>query len=97
MAAQLAHLVTCAELPSVQLHVVPSETVAYPGLNGPFTLAELPDGTRVAHVDSQARALIIDQASEIATLERRWERLRGEALPRGRSLDVLKEAAASWT
>ncbi|MEV0722947.1 DUF5753 domain-containing protein [Micromonospora purpureochromogenes] len=97
MAAQLAHLVSCAELPNLQLHVVPRDTAAYPGLNGPFMLAELPDGTRVGHVDSQARAQIIEQASEIATLERRWERLRGEALPRQRSLDLLKEAAASWT
>ncbi|MEV7332129.1 DUF5753 domain-containing protein [Micromonospora sp. NPDC093244] len=97
MADQLAHLVTCADLPSVQLHIVPSEAIAYPGLNGPFTLAELPDGTRVGHVDSQAQAQIVDQTSEIATLERRWERIRGEALPRGRSLDLLREAAASWT
>ncbi|KAB1910543.1 DUF5753 domain-containing protein [Micromonospora sp. AMSO31t] len=97
MAAQVAHLVNCAELPNLQLHVVPQETPAYPGLNGPFTLAELPDGTRVGHVDSQARAQIIEQTSEIATLERRWERLRGEALPRQRSLELLKEAAASWT
>jgi hypothetical protein len=97
MAAQLAHLVTCAELPSVQLHVVPRETPTYPGLDGPFTLAELPDGSRVAHVDSQARAQIIDQTSDIATLERRWERIRGEALPRGRSLDLLREAARSWS
>ncbi|MGK5522650.1 DUF5753 domain-containing protein [Micromonospora sp. URMC 107] len=97
MAEQLAHLVNCAELPSVQLHVVPRGTATYPGLDGPFTLAELPDGTRVAHVDSQARAQIVDQTSDIATLEHRWERIRGEALPRGRSLELLREAAASWT
>ncbi|GHJ12152.1 DUF5753 domain-containing protein [Micromonospora sp. AKA38] len=97
MAAQLAHLLNCAEMPNVQLHVVPRDTATYPGLDGPFTLAELPDGTRAAHVDSQARAQIIDQATEIATLERRWERIRGEALPRGHSLDLLREAAASWT
>ncbi|GAB3353532.1 DUF5753 domain-containing protein [Micromonospora halotolerans] len=97
MAAQLAHLIACAELPSVQLHIVPRDTPTYPGLDEPFTLAELRDGTRVAHVDSQARAQIIDQATEIATLERRWERIRGEALPRGRSLDLLKEAATAWT
>ncbi|MGK5445174.1 DUF5753 domain-containing protein [Micromonospora sp. URMC 105] len=97
MAAQLSHLVACADLPNVQLHVVPLDTSTYPGLDGPFTLAELPDGTRVGHVDSQARAQIIEQASEIATLERRWERIRGEALPRGRSLDLLREAAAAWT
>lgn len=97
MAAQLAHLLECAELPSVEFHVVPRETLAYPGLNGPFTIAELPEGARVAHVDSQARAQIVEQASEIATLERRWERIRSEALPRGRSMELLREAARSWT
>ncbi|WP_433535737.1 DUF5753 domain-containing protein [Micromonospora sp. CA-249363] len=97
MARQLEHLVWCAELPSVELHIVPREATAYPGLNGPFTIADLPDGTRVAHVDSQAQAQIVEQASEIATLERRWERIRSEALPRGRSVELLREAAASWT
>ncbi|SBT52082.1 DUF5753 domain-containing protein [Micromonospora narathiwatensis] len=97
MAAQVAHLVACAELPNVQLHVVPADVAIYPGLNGPFTIAEISDGTRVAHVDSQAKAQIIEQPSEIATLERRWERIRGEALPRGRSLDLLRDAARSWT
>ncbi|SBT68213.1 hypothetical protein GA0070622_5309 [Micromonospora sediminicola] len=97
MGAQLAHLVRWAELPSVELHIVPGETRAYPGLNGPFTIADLPDGARVAHVDSQARAQIVEQASELATLERRWERIRSEALPRGRSMDFLREAARSWT
>ncbi|MFI7078774.1 DUF5753 domain-containing protein [Micromonospora sp. NPDC049903] len=97
MAAQLAYLAEAAERPNIDLHVVPTETAGYPGLNGPFTIADLPDGTRMAHVDSQARAQIIDQAAELGTLERRWERIRSEALPRGRSLDLIREAAASWT
>ncbi|MFJ6198955.1 DUF5753 domain-containing protein [Micromonospora sp. NPDC092111] len=97
MAAQLAHLLVCAELPSVQLHVVPADAPSYPGLDGPFTIADMRDGGRVAHVDSPARAQILDQASDLASLERRWERIRGEGLPRSRSLDLLREAAASWT
>ncbi|WP_431879985.1 Scr1 family TA system antitoxin-like transcriptional regulator [Micromonospora marina] len=97
MAAQVTHLLACAELPNVQLHVVPADTPTYPGLDGPFVIAELRDGNRVAHVDSQARAQIIEQPSEIATLERRWERIRGEALPRARTLELLREVAAAWT
>ncbi|WFE31101.1 DUF5753 domain-containing protein [Micromonospora sp. WMMD975] len=96
MAAQVAHLAACAELPNVQLHVVPADTPTYPGLDGPFIIAELRDGSRVAHVDSQAQAQIIEQPSEIATLERRWERIRGEALPRARTLELLREVAAAW-
>ncbi|MDG4798044.1 DUF5753 domain-containing protein [Micromonospora sp. WMMD1082] len=97
MAGQLAHLLACAELPSLQLHVVPADAPSYPGLDGPFTIADMPDNSRVAHVDSPAQAQILDQASDLVTLERRWERIRGEALPRRRSLDLLREAAASWT
>ncbi|SCF42624.1 hypothetical protein GA0070618_6690 [Micromonospora echinospora] len=97
MAAQLAHLVQCADLPSVQLHVVPADAPSYPGLDGPFTIADMPEGARVAHVDSPARAAILDQPSDLVTLERRWERIRGEALPRGRSLDLIMEAAKTWT
>ncbi|WP_204946349.1 DUF5753 domain-containing protein [Micromonospora luteifusca] len=97
MAVQLARLVEYAELGSVQLHIVPADAPSYPGLDGPFTIADMPDGSRVAHVDSPAQAQILDQPSDLVSLERRWERIRGEALPRGRSLALLREAAASWT
>lgn len=97
MAEQLAHLLACAESPRVQLHVVPLDAPSYPGLDGPFTIADMPDGSRVAHVDSPARAQLLEKTSDIVTLERRWELIRGEALPRGRSLDLLREAAAAWT
>ncbi|MEU7754417.1 DUF5753 domain-containing protein [Micromonospora sp. NPDC049171] len=97
MAAQLTRLLGHAETDSVQLHIVPVDAPSYPGLDGPFTIADMPDGSRVGHVDGPAQAQILDQASELVNLERRWERIRGEALPRGRSLDLLREAAASWT
>ena len=97
MAAQLEHLLGYVETDTVQLQIVPADAPSYPGLDGPFTIADMPDGSRVAHVDSAAQAQILDQPSELVSLERRWERIRGEALPRGRSLDLLREAAGSWT
>ncbi|MFC8847023.1 MULTISPECIES: helix-turn-helix domain-containing protein [unclassified Micromonospora] len=97
MAAQVEHLVECAQLPSVQIHIVPASAGMYPGFGGPFTLAELSDGARVAYVDSQAQAQILEQGADLVTLERRWERIRGESLSRSQSLDLLREAAAAWT
>ncbi|MEV0155383.1 DUF5753 domain-containing protein [Micromonospora sp. NPDC050686] len=97
MSEQCTFLAECAELPSVQVHIVPVDVGMYSGLGGPFTIAELEGGGRVAHVDSQAQAQILEQSAEFANLDRRWERIRGEALPRGRSLDLLREAARSWT
>ncbi|MGC4880765.1 DUF5753 domain-containing protein [Micromonospora sp. DT43] len=97
MREQCEHLARCAQLPSVQVYVVPATVGMYPGLGGPFIIAELEGGGRVAHVDGQAQAQITEQQGEIATLDRRWERIRGEALSRGQSLDLLREAASSWT
>ncbi|MEU8288638.1 DUF5753 domain-containing protein [Micromonospora sp. NPDC048905] len=97
MREQCEHLVACAQLPSVQVYVVPTAVGMYPGLGGPFIVAELEGGGRVAHIDGQAQAQITEQQAEIATLDRRWERIRGETLSRGQSLDLLREAASSWT
>ncbi|RKR85896.1 hypothetical protein BDK92_0110 [Micromonospora pisi] len=97
MREQCARLAESAELPTVSVHVVPMSVGMYPGHGGPFILAELPDGGRAAHADSQAEAQILTQPEHVATLERRWERIRGEALSRSQSLDLLREAATSWT
>ncbi|MFK3979451.1 DUF5753 domain-containing protein [Micromonospora sp. NPDC050397] len=97
MREQCGRLAECATLPSVSVHVVPLSVGMYPGHGGPFILAELPDGGRTAHVDSQAEAQVLNQPDHVATLERRWERIRGEALSRSQSLDLIREAATSWT
>ncbi|MCX4473662.1 DUF5753 domain-containing protein [Micromonospora sp. NBC_01655] len=97
MREQCEHLAACAELPCVQVQVVPAGTPVYPGMGGPFILAEMPDGARVSHVDGQVQAQIIAEQADIATLERRWARIVGEALPRAASLDLIREVAASWT
>ncbi|MDG4794676.1 DUF5753 domain-containing protein [Micromonospora sp. WMMD1082] len=97
MREQCEHLVACGALPTIAIHVVPATVGMYPGLGGPFILAELDDGSVLGHADSQAEAQIIDKAADVATLGRRWERIRGEALSRTQSLELIREAAASWT
>ncbi|WP_432049765.1 Scr1 family TA system antitoxin-like transcriptional regulator [Verrucosispora sp. NA02020] len=97
MRDQCEHLARCAALPNVQVLIVPRDVGMYPGLGGGFIIAELPSGQHVAHVDSQAPAQIIGEAADVATLSRRWERIRSEALSRPQSLDVIRKAAASWT
>ncbi len=97
MREQCEHLAACADLPGVQLHVVPRDTPMYLGMGGPFILAEMPDGARMAHLDGLVRAYITDDATEVAALEHRWARIVGEALPWAQSLDLVRKAAASWT
>ncbi|MEU9740518.1 helix-turn-helix transcriptional regulator [Micromonospora chersina] len=96
MGQQLAHLVKMAELPHVQILVVPEEAGLYPALQGGFILASLSDGSVVAYLDQQIRAQVMHRTEDIASLNRHWEAVRGEALSRRQSLDLIKEAARSW-
>ncbi len=97
MAEQLLHLVACAELPHVQVLVVPGEVGIYPGLQGGFILVTAPDNTMTAHLDHQVRAQIVAGADELANLQGMWEAIHGEGLPRRQSLDLINEAVKTWT
>jgi hypothetical protein len=97
MREQIDHLVKMAELPHVQILVVTEEAGVYPGLQGGFIQATLGDGSVVAHLDHQVRAQVVNGADDLAALQRTWESIRGEALPRRQSLELLKEAAQTWT
>ncbi|MEV4478585.1 helix-turn-helix domain-containing protein [Micromonospora coxensis] len=97
MAEQLAHLRKMAELPHVQILVVTEDAGVYPGLQGGFILANLGDGSVIAHLDHQVRAQILSDADDLATLQRTWEVVRGEALSRRQSLELIEETAQTWT
>ena len=96
MAAQCDHLTASAERNNVYLHVLPASAGAHAGLAGAFILAKAP-GYEVAHLDNNLRAVVVDQRDPVDTLIRKWEALRGEALPRSQSIAKIKEAATSWT
>ncbi|GAA2717289.1 helix-turn-helix transcriptional regulator [Micromonospora olivasterospora] len=97
MAEQLEHLAKMAELPHVHVLVVPEDAGIYLGLQGAFILATLTDGAVVAHLDHQVKAQVVDGVDDLATLQRTWEVVRGEALSRRQSLELIKEAAQTWT
>lgn len=97
MAEQLDHLATSAEMPNVQVHIVPTSVGMHLGLSGAFIIAETPDGGHVAHADGPLTAQITERPVDLAILAARWERIRGEALPRGQSLDLIRKVATSWT
>ncbi|RKN42085.1 helix-turn-helix domain-containing protein [Micromonospora endolithica] len=97
MPEQLEHLAKMAELPHAQILVVTEDAGVYPGLQGGFILATLGDGSVIAHLDHQVRAQVVNLADDLATLQRVWEAIRGEALSRRQSLKLIKEAAQTWT
>lgn len=63
-----------------------------PVVGQPGVMAE-----QVAHLDHQVRAQVVDEADDLATLQRTWEAVQSVALPRRQSLDLIKKAAQTWT
>ncbi|WBB53919.1 helix-turn-helix transcriptional regulator [Verrucosispora sp. WMMD573] len=97
MAGQLSHLVACAERPNISVHVIPADVGLHAGLSGPLSLAHMPDGNWIGHLESQLGGDVVDRPADLDTLFERWESVRTEALPRRQSLDLLKEVANRWT
>ncbi|MGH3466657.1 MAG: helix-turn-helix domain-containing protein [Thermocrispum sp.] len=92
MRSQLAYLL---EAPAV-LQVLPNGADTYRHLEGSFAWAAL-DGTRVGYVDTPARGFVLGGAQVSSKMQRRWEIIRGEALPRRQSKDLILKAAEEWT
>jgi transcriptional regulator with XRE-family HTH domain len=97
MREQLRHLAEVARRPRVHLHLVPRGVGAYPGLNGAFVLATLPDADEVGYLDNQLQGTIVERTTDVQSLRQTWESVRAEALPQGATLTAISEAAAAWT
>ncbi|XVU26408.1 helix-turn-helix domain-containing protein [Actinoplanes sp. CA-054009] len=95
MVDQCDHLLTALGRPQVQLHVVPMEAGHHAGLAGPFILAKGRD-FEAAHLDNSLQATIVDRRDAVDTLGRKWEAIRGEALPRAQSRELIKDVATKW-
>ncbi|MFE0590287.1 Scr1 family TA system antitoxin-like transcriptional regulator [Micromonospora echinospora] len=97
MVEQFAHLLQAAEHTHVHLHVVPADAGMHAGLAGPFILAKTRDGAEVAHLDNPLWAHVTDRPEDVDSLQRRWECLRGDALPRRATRDLIQELTKSWS
>ncbi|MEV6811282.1 helix-turn-helix transcriptional regulator [Micromonospora sp. NPDC051296] len=97
MAGQLVHLAESGEREHVQVRVIPAENPWHTGLAGPFVLARTPDGAEAAYLDNQLRGQVVTERADLASLGARWESVAGEALPRRRSIELIREVATTWT
>ncbi|MFG2048404.1 Scr1 family TA system antitoxin-like transcriptional regulator [Micromonospora sp. NPDC048935] len=92
----LAVVAACAE-PHIRVHVVPSTVGAYAGLNGPFVIAHSHDHRAAVYLDNQLQGQVVSDPDDIATIMAAWENVRGEALSHRQSVDLIMEAADSWS
>ncbi|MFC8847857.1 MULTISPECIES: helix-turn-helix transcriptional regulator [unclassified Micromonospora] len=97
MVGQLRHLVDCARRPHVRVHLLPVGGGLHAGLFGPFILGWSADGDWTGFLDNQIGGTVVDEVEGMATLLRRWESVRSDALSRQQSIDLIEEILKPWT
>ena len=98
MREQLNRLADAARRPSVVIQVVPLSVGAHEGLRGAgFIIADFADHAPVAYQDTAVQGMIIDDADDVAALAFAWDTIKSVALPVAASLELIEEAAKSWT
>jgi transcriptional regulator with XRE-family HTH domain len=93
--AQLRHLLTAAELETVDLRVLPSSIGVHAALASPFTILRF-DGLGepdVAYVEHTLGALLVEKKAEVQRARLLFDRLRSDALSPADSVDLIRQLA----
>ena len=91
--AQLARLLEVAELPTVELHVLPFSAGAHASMGSSFTLLRLPEpyNVQVAYVEYLFGSDYFDQEAQVAACSLTFERLLGAALSTAQTVDLIEQ------
>lgn len=96
MRAQLAYLCELAELPNVDLQIVPFVAGAHPGVAGSFTVLRFRDerDDPVGYVETISHQAFVEKEAEVREYEDAFDRLIGKALPVRDTMNVIAAVAA---
>lgn len=92
MHEQLTRIAELAERPYICVQVVPTSVGATAGLSGEICLAT-GDGPDVLHTDATPEGHTTETRSHIRAAAVAFERIRGRAMPRAESRDLILEVA----
>ncbi len=80
MRAQIRHLIEVADLPNVKIQVLPFACGAHAGLNGAFTVLELPEAPTVVYTETQAGDIYVEKDRDVRRFVETFGVLRVTAL-----------------
>jgi hypothetical protein len=91
MREQLRHLVSIAQLPNVDLQVLPIEVGEHPGVHGPFVIFTfpLPEESHIVCEEGLLTTVYLDSLEEIKAYAVAFDALRAEALSPRNSRDLI--------
>ncbi len=85
------HVLDAAELRNVEIQVMPLVRQAHAGLDGPMQLLETPENKWFAYNEGQRGGLFLSDVKEISILQKRYARMRSQALTLDDSLSLLQQ------
>jgi transcriptional regulator with XRE-family HTH domain len=88
---QLEKLLEVAQLPNVEIQVLPLSTSENPGLSGPFRLLRLNDGTTIGHVEIQHFSRVVTDPRDVQLLDMRYGAIRAQALTPRESANFIEK------
>ena len=89
MRDQLVHLVAMSRRPNITVQVIPN-TGAHPGLLGAFTVADLGGSPGILNIEDITEGRVSEDAATVSMVALRFHSLRGDALSRGASRDLIE-------
>lgn len=79
-----------ADLRNVEIQIMPTRQETHAGLDGPVQLLETPENQWFAYCEGQRGGLLISEPKEVSVLQRRYARMRSQALTLTDSLSLLQ-------
>jgi transcriptional regulator with XRE-family HTH domain len=95
MRAQLLHVLMLADLPHINIQVIPFGAGAHPGMQGAFVLMDFPDplDTDLVYIDSMANELFLESSTSVRFYTKMFDTLRAIALSPGDSKTMIARLA----
>ncbi|SFN53436.1 Helix-turn-helix domain-containing protein [Streptomyces sp. cf124] len=84
------HVLEIAELRNVEIQVMPMVLESHSGLAGPMQLLETPEAKWFAYNEGQESGLLITDSKVVSVLQRRYARMRSQALTMRDSMSLLQ-------
>lgn len=88
---QLQHLLEIAELPNVQIQVMPTDRWDHPGMGGRIQVLKFEDGTAVGRMDDGYGGRPVSEPKQLRILELRYGSIRAEALSPRESAAFIRQ------
>ncbi|MGP4085090.1 helix-turn-helix domain-containing protein [Streptomyces sp. KR55] len=86
----IEHVLEIAELRNVEIQVMPLVQESHAGLAGPMQLLETPENKWYAYCEGQRGGMFVTDSKEISVLQKRYARMRSQALTLEDSVSLLK-------